>query len=40
MPVCRKCNAMQATIEMRKSPKEGWLCKDKDKCSKRIKAAR
>ena len=26
---------MQATVEMRRSPKEGWLCKDKQGCKRR-----
>lgn len=35
MPTCRECGHMQATVEMRRSPKEGWLCKDKQGCKRR-----
>lgn len=35
MPVCRECHVMQATVEMRRSPKGDWLCKDKQACLRR-----
>ncbi len=28
MPQCNKCDRVAATVEMRRSPKQGWLCKD------------
>lgn len=34
MPVCSKCNRMAATVEMRRSPKGGYLCKEKSRCLK------
>lgn len=42
MPTCRKCGITQATVEMRRSPKEGggWLCKEFDRCKARVKEAR
>lgn len=36
-PVCRKCERMAATAEMRRSPKEGYVCKDKIPCKVRAK---
>lgn len=38
MPVCNLCKRMAATAEMRRSPKEGWICKDKVSCKDRAKA--
>ena len=37
MPECKECGITQATVEMRRSPKEGWLCKEKSDCKKRKK---
>jgi hypothetical protein len=40
MPQCKKCSRVAATAEMRRSPKEGWLCKDTAGCAhdRKIKA--
>ena len=35
MPICVHCGAMKATAEMRRSPKGGFICRDKDHCRKR-----
>ena len=40
MPTCKKCGVTQATVEMRRSPKAGWLCKEIDHCKARVKDAR
>lgn len=37
MPICNKCGRMAATAEMRRSTKEGWLCKDKVPCKVKAK---
>lgn len=37
MPTCNKCGVMKATAEMRRSPKSGFLCKDKIACNRRRK---
>lgn len=37
MPICNLCGRMAATAEMRRSTKEGWLCKDKLPCKTRVK---
>jgi hypothetical protein len=46
MPTCAKCGVMQATIEMRRSPKKDesgadvWLCKSQGPCKQRRAAQR
>lgn len=40
MPVCNRCGVMQATAEMRRSPKRGHLCKDKPACAARRRKQR
>ncbi len=37
MPTCKKCGVMKATAEMRRSPTEGYVCKDKFTCTRRRK---
>lgn len=32
MPVCKHCGTTLASADMRRSPKQGWLCKDKIGC--------
>ena len=43
MPVCAKCSHMDATVNLRrrKPPYTGeWMCKDKEPCNRRRKAAK
>lgn len=43
MPVCVKCNYMDATVNMRRRrpPHTGeWACKDTDKCKARVRRAK
>lgn len=46
MPICSKCGVMQASVEMRRSPKKGsegeqlWLCKGADRCNARRRETR
>lgn len=46
MPTCSRCGLMQATVEMRRSPKKTrsgetiWLCKGLTLCMRRVKEAR
>jgi hypothetical protein len=40
MPECKTCGITQATVEMRRSPTDGWLCKEKADCKKRVKEQR
>jgi len=46
MPICSRCGVMQATVEMRRSPKKTrsgealWLCKGRTLCMRRVKEAR
>jgi len=32
MPTCKRCGRVAASAEMRRSPKSGYLCKDKIGC--------
>lgn len=41
MPVCHRCNEMQATVEMRRSTTPGlWVCKATEACKQRRAALR
>lgn len=46
MPICSRCGVMQATVEMRRSPKRTesgavvWLCKKGEACKARRREAR
>lgn len=40
MPACNRCGRVSASAEMRRSPKSGWLCKDKYACKRDRKARR
>jgi predicted Zn-ribbon and HTH transcriptional regulator len=39
MPQCRKCGAVQATVEVRRTTR-GWLCKSKLLCKQRVEKAK
>jgi hypothetical protein len=39
MPVCNRCGKMGPTADMRRSPKQGAVCKDKPKCKERQNAS-
>lgn len=46
MPICSRCGRMDATVELRRSPKKAkdggtlWLCKERLLCSARRREAR